>query len=269
MRAATASGLLALSWVFAFVSCGTQSERAADTGAAAVDISTESTAGSRASWRWQGLVVEPFDGAALACVGEIAPSDPPQCPSGWPLSGFDWADITWLESSPSSRSTAVQLVGHPDDGVFVLDEPPAPADPAWTPPPCELLDGRPGEAIMPSAMSALIQGPEPAQAGVWLTLGPGGIGCDLAVTGVISVALGFSTDEAIAWLVENLPGRRFQVCPQTYAANVPPSIYTTATTAPSTASTTPPTTIPSSTTPLPTVSASVAVLATTTTTTQP
>ena len=209
---------LVLAVVLALASCSDDmDETTASVRSAGMNSSPPSTPASAApsaeSWRWQGLVIGPLEGDPQACLGEIAPIDPPQC-TGWALSGFDWAAVSWLEPNPYNRNAVVQLVGHPEDGVFVLDEPPLPPAPSWTLPPCEFLEGRAGDATSPAEGFTVIETPEAAQAGVWLAPGLGGIGGDRAVMGDISLGLVFSNDESSAWLIDNLPGLRIRVCPQ-------------------------------------------------------
>jgi hypothetical protein len=209
---------LVLAVVLALASCSDDAdETTASVRSAGMNSTPPSTPASAApsaeSWRWQGLVIGPLDGEPQACLGEIAPSDPPQC-TGWPMSGFDWTAVSWMEPNPYNRNASVQLVGHPMDGVFVLDEQPLPPDPSWTLPPCEFLEGRAGDPISKAQWFTVVESPEAARSGVWLAPGLGGVDGDPAVMGDISLGLVFSNDESYAWLIDNLPGLRIRVCPQ-------------------------------------------------------
>jgi len=203
-------------------SCGDEPDEMASFGSAGMETTaaSSSSVSSTESWRWQGLVIGPLDAAPRACLGALMASDPPQC-TGWPLSGFDWSAVPWSKANPVSRIAEVQLVGHPQGKVFVLDELPLAPDRHWTPPPCEFLDGRAGDSISAIEAFTLIETGEAARAGVWVEPGLSGLGGDLAVSGDVSLGLVFSNDASYAWLIDNFPGLRIQVCPQMRLVNEP------------------------------------------------
>lgn len=165
------------------------------------------------SWSWTGTAIDDA-GTPHACIGLIAASFPPQC-NGWSLSGFDWSDVESPQTHGNTTWAEVELVGHPDDGGFVLDQPAkSQARFPATSPACEMVLGHGNGTMAPAEAATVAMSDEARAAGVITTEGLVTLPGNRDTDGDVRIGLLFPTDQARTWLQDHLPGLRINIRPQ-------------------------------------------------------
>jgi hypothetical protein len=127
------------------------------------------------------------------------------------VAGLDWDSITWKEGSGSRLAAGVYAVGHPQDGVFVLDQPPSQTGTTSVSLPCyDTVEGAPGSDLPAQDIVDITHSAAARAAGVYPAPGlifvrQGGVD--------VKMDLAFPSEAAVDWLVANLTGMTLSICP--------------------------------------------------------